>query len=102
MPGLGKSGEPSIEGIAGGVDDALAVNGARGVLDAVTDGLLVYVQSDVVRVDSRSLLGFDSESTFRPSSAICTPGRLFLSIQTVPEVAFILAEQGNTNAQAHG
>jgi hypothetical protein len=54
------------------------------VLDAIADGLLVHIESDVIHMSFEEPPRLWSESTWPLSSALCTPrAPLGLSIQTV-------------------
>jgi serine/threonine protein kinase len=64
---------PPIQLVACGADSALAMDLSADIFHAVTDGLLVNIQSDVVHKSIEEPPWLFSESTFPLSSAFYTP-----------------------------
>src|ERR1700757_17429 len=85
-PRLGQRFHPDIEVSARCGHFALLANLAAPILDAETDALLVYIQSDVIHMSFEEPPWLWSESTWSLSSALSTPrAPLGLSIQTAGE-----------------
>src|ERR1700691_4769468 len=78
-PGLGQARHPAVQFPPGGTDLALLLHSATGVLYAVADRLLVYVQSDVIHIVSEEPPWLFSESASPLSSAYATPTRSSLT-----------------------
>ena len=83
-PRQGNRLHPGVEVWACGCHFALLVDVTARILDAETDALLVYIQSDVIHMSFEEPPWLWSESTWPLSSALSTPrAPLGLSIQTV-------------------
>ena len=88
-PRLGKRLHPGVEVVACCCHFALLVNLSARILDAETDALLVYIQSDVMHMSFEEPPWLWSESTWPLSSALSTPrAPLGLSIQTANFLQF--------------
>jgi len=86
-PWLRKSLDPDVEFPTSRADLPFLANSAAHIFDTVADGLLVYIQSDVIHMSFEEPPWFWSESTWPLSSALSTPrAPLGLSIQTVSRV----------------
>src|SRR5207302_7306535 len=100
-PGLWKGLDPDVQFPEGRTDLPFLADATARVLDAIADGLLVHIESDVIHMSFEEPPWLWSESTWPLSSALCTPrAPLGLSIQTVSRFVSLSGASVATTARS--